>query len=226
MMTDEMLVKAAEEANRALLESLPGKEACPHVFSDLFEKKMQKVIRRANHPNRYPMMKKVAVILLIAVLGASGFFAVNTEAREKLFGWIKEEFLSLTSYRFEDEESSIEHIGEVEIGYIPEGYNEIQRRESELSMSILYEGENGRYLSFTCMKESDTAGLYLTVEDYERVVVQVGKYEADIYISINDEEGNEIVWIDEDKHVLFSVGGFFEQGELVKIAESIKFKKE
>lgn len=226
MMTDEMLVKAAEEANHALLESLPGKEACPHVFSDLFEKKMQKVIRRANHPNRYRIIRKVAVILLVAVLGVSGFFAANTEAREKLFGWIKEDFLSLTSYRFGDGEGSIEHIGEVELGYIPDGYQEIQREKSELSMSILYEDESGRYLSFICLKESDTAGFYLVTEDYERAVAQVGEYEADVYISNNEDEGNEIVWIDEEKQVLFSIGGFFEQDELVKMAESIKIKKE
>ena len=58
------------------------------------------------------------------------------------------------------------------------------------------------------------------------MIAQVGEYEADIYISNDDEEGNEIVWIDEDKHVLFSVGGFFKQDELVKIAESIIYKKE
>lgn len=226
MMTDEMLVKAAEEANRVLMESLPDKEACTYIFSDSFEKKMQKVIRRANHPNRYRIIRKVAVILLVAVLGASGFFAANTEAREKLFGWIKEDFLSLTSYRFGDGEGSIEHIEEVELGYIPDGYQEIQRRKSELSMSIVYEDENGRYLKIRCMGQSDTSGLYLVTEDYEKMITQVGEYEADVYISTDGEEGNAIVWIDKEESVLLYISGFLEQNELVKMAESIKIKKE
>ena len=51
---------------------------------------------------------------------------------------------------------------------------------------IFYEDENGRYLSFKCLSESDTTGFYLVTEDCERTVTQVGEYEADVYISNND----------------------------------------
>lgn len=81
-----------------MLENLSDRDTCVHTFSPEFEKNMKKVLKRAKHPVRYQLLKTVAAVLFIMVLGASTVLTISTEARERLFGWMNEQYFSLTSY--------------------------------------------------------------------------------------------------------------------------------
>lgn len=67
MLTEDMLQKAAAEAEKFLLQAL-AEEAQPHQFSAKFEKKIKKLTRRARHPVRYQVLRYAAVIVLVMAL--------------------------------------------------------------------------------------------------------------------------------------------------------------
>ena len=102
--TDEMLREAASAFNTALMESLPERSACPNEVSESFEKRMEKVIRRANH---YPMrmvLRRVACILVAFLLSASMFLTFNTEARAAVIHWVEENFHEFYHFFFVGEQ--------------------------------------------------------------------------------------------------------------------------
>lgn len=59
-------------------------------FSPSFEKKMQKLIRRANHPIRYRVAQAAACLLLAALLSGCTALAISPEARTAFVGWVRE----------------------------------------------------------------------------------------------------------------------------------------
>lgn len=92
MITDEMMAQAASELADAINESLPAPSECTHQFSPRFEKKMKRLIRRANHPTIYRALRSVASILLVIMIGFGSTLAVSAEAREIVFGWVKQQY--------------------------------------------------------------------------------------------------------------------------------------
>ena len=69
MISDERLREAARKVEESMLASLPEPEECEATFSPEFERKMEKLLNRADHPIRKRIMKAVACFLL-AVLEA------------------------------------------------------------------------------------------------------------------------------------------------------------
>ena len=53
MISEEMLKKAAAEAEQAIRDSLPAPAACKHEFSPSFQRKMRRAFRKAKHPIIY-----------------------------------------------------------------------------------------------------------------------------------------------------------------------------
>lgn len=71
MVTDVMLREATAEAERILLSHLPEDTGEKHVFSERFESKMNKLLRRTAPPTRYRLARTVAaaaaVLLILGV---------------------------------------------------------------------------------------------------------------------------------------------------------------
>ena len=80
-------------------------------------------------------------------------------------------------------------------------------------------GESREYC-FSVMKPSYEGELFV-VSDAEKCSVYVGQIQADIYISNDASEGNEIVWRGE-KGALFIIQGFLSEKELVELTEKIR----
>ena len=84
----------------------------------------------------------------------------------------------------------------------------------------IYVNEAGDILSFTVMSSSYEGELFV-VSDADKRTVYVGRYLADIYISNDAGEGNEIVWKGEND-TLFIIQGFLTEKELIELAERIR----
>lgn len=97
MLTDAILREATAEAERFLLSIVP-EDGEPHVFSKRFERKMQKLIRRANHPIRYQVMRTAAAVALAIVTLFGAVMAVSPEARAAVVGWVKSTFHEFFEY--------------------------------------------------------------------------------------------------------------------------------
>lgn len=81
MISEEMLKKAAAEAEQAIRDSLPAPAACKHEFSPSFQRKMRRAFRKAKHPIIYKFPKYVASFVLVAILTSSIWLTVDAEVR-------------------------------------------------------------------------------------------------------------------------------------------------
>lgn len=92
MITEEMLREAAEKASEALAAYYerdydPDK---PLEIPSEFEKKIERLKRRAKHPVFYKTMHRVASIVLVILITGSAWITVDAEARAAVVGWVKE----------------------------------------------------------------------------------------------------------------------------------------
>ena len=206
-----------------LIDELPE-----HDFSPKFEKKMQKLIRRANHPIRHWVIQAAACLLLAALLSGCAVLAISPEAREAFVGWVREVYETYALYRFIEEEEK-NSLFEADIiyqpAYVPSGY-QIEHRTvlSNGLVRIIYINDQINQLAiFTCFP--DTGSSTILVEwDSEDIYkeVYVNGISADLYLDADEGDSNVLVWVDKDIDAGFCISGAFGEEELIKIAESVQ----
>ena len=108
MISDAALTEAAFAVDEAILNTLPKPGECDHVFSPAFERKMRKLIRKANHPVAYKVLNRAACALLALVLSASLLLTFHPKARAAVVDWIKEKVEDFYHYFAPEKESEPE----------------------------------------------------------------------------------------------------------------------
>ena len=79
MIDDEQLAQAAAELANAIYESTPTSEVPAHQFSKRFEKKMSRLIQKANHPILYKFLHAVACFLLVMTISGCCVWWISTK---------------------------------------------------------------------------------------------------------------------------------------------------
>lgn len=218
MITDETLRAAAEEVAMAMLNNIP-KET--HSFSARFEKKMQRLLRRAKHPVFYQVMRYAAVIVLAVTVLFGAVFAVSPTVRAAVIGWVQSVFHEF--YKYTSEETTPPDV-EYEY-YLPESFDDyslLTAVDEENGKTFVYINANGEILQFSYLRGSDEESYFIETEGYTVYRDKVREYSATIFISKTTERENLIVWQDYDKNVLFTISAFADKDKLLDIAEEIK----
>ena len=237
MLTDAILKEATAEAERFLLSIVP-EDGEPHVFSKRFERKMQKLIRRTNHPIRYQVMRVAAAVALAIVTLFGAVIAVSPEARAVVVGWVKSTFHEFFEYSNEasntgnnvndnannnDSNPPSEPVKyDYRLSVVPDGYHELNIIEKADGKLCLYINESGHILQFTYAYGAKANNLFIKTEDYEQYSGFVNSLPADIYIAIKEGETSVIVWQDVPAGVLLQIFAFADQAELIEIAEAVE----
>lgn len=235
MLTDAMLRDATAEAERFLLSIVP-EEGEPHVFSKRFERKMQKLIHRTDHPVRYQVMRIAAAVALAIATLFGAVMAVSPEARAAVAGWVKSTFFEFYEYSNEASPANNIAIGEndstsnptsepVKYEYrfsvVPDGYRELNVIEKVDGRVYLYINDLGQILQFSYTDDTINNSLFAKAEKYQRYSAFVHGFVADIYIANNADETSGIVWQDIEADVLFQISAIADREELLKIAQTI-----
>ena len=137
--------------NQVLSERVPDLSDIPdHVFSERFETRMNKLIRReAAHP--WAVSHTTARNLLVAALIAILLFALSMSVsgiRNSFFNFFTQHFDTHDDVIFDDtERTKIEHV--YEITDLPEGFSLTNKTMDFERVIWLYESKNGNQLSFT-----------------------------------------------------------------------------
>ena len=122
------LKAALQEAYFMELEELPSEEILSEdealTFSPAFERKMKKLIRRADHPVWYRIAQAAACLLLAALLSGCTVLAVSPEARAAFAGWVREVYETWFVYRYTGEEQPTSENTVYAPTWVPEGYEE------------------------------------------------------------------------------------------------------
>lgn len=137
-------------------------KADPHVFSETFCKKMDKLIRRSKRP-WYSMvstpMKKVAVIIIaILVFSLTSVMSIRA-AREAVIGFFVQVYETFSVVFFGEDNANEEDVPEgraiaepmpdYEITALPEGYRLVDSRENGKSVEKWYENTEGEKIKFS-----------------------------------------------------------------------------
>lgn len=223
MITDEMLAQAAAELADAINESLPAPSECTHQFSSRFEKKMKRVIRRSHHPIFYRTLRTVASIVLVILIGFSSTLMISVEAREIVFGWVKQQYEFFYEYFFEGDMSSTES-AKYQPGWMPDGCEFVTSYETAGGEVYIYTDAEDNLIQFSYTSDPNSESVYVDGVGYNKEVVAVNRIYAEIYMSQAENETNSIIWNDDSGVILFTASGNFDQETLIKIAENVEKK--
>lgn len=220
MISDEMLSQAAAKVAVLINESLPDPSLCTHYFSARFERKMERIIRRANHPILYRALRGVASFLIVIMLGFGSVLALNAEAREIVFGWVRKQYESFYTY-FYDGTSNREDSSQYYPGWVPDGHCLITVYEIDGGKVYIYYDENDNITQFSYSSNPESLEMYIQCVGYEQREVTVNNLAATLYISPNNSEASELVWAGNEKGVIFNISAHAGIDDIIKIAENI-----
>ncbi len=222
MITDEMLREAARESLEDYVNSLERDydPAHPHQFSKEFEKKIERLKRRAKHPVFYKTMHRVASIVLAILITGSAWITVDVEARAAVFGWVKEIYETYFVFRHDGITDTNTEPADYRPTWIPDGYSEFRVNASETRTVVIYDNEAGEMIRFSFIQDPDETDWFIDVSQAGIKNATVNGNKADLLIAQNPEEANAIAWISDD--TAFYVTGFVDESDLIRIAESVK----
>lgn len=169
-----------------------------------------------------PILRGLAAACLAVIIGFSTILAISAEAREIVFGWIRDQANHFTYYTYEEsptEPGEVVQSAVYEMTLIPEGYALFDHYSRPGYTSDVYADADGRLLNFIYRSNKDGLAGFNT-ENTTMYTAQVRGCDADIFMA-NDPTavGSAIIW--EENNILFSISGFFDMNTLIELAESV-----
>lgn len=226
--TDELLYEYIHKTDEYLLNKLPKEDEIDYEFSDMFEYKMKKLIKKSKRPtffyniNRYS--KKIAVAAIAFIIS---IFTVTMSVdawRIQFFDFIRDIYETFTIYQYRiKDDIYIENIEFKQPNYLPDGFNEIDRIESEGRIYISYSNEYD-YITFSSFKITDR-NMYVDTEDATVSKIMINEIEGDYIVKDKDYK---IIWNDSENIYILTLEYINSskldnpKDELIKIAENIK----
>ena len=220
MISEEALRQAAAEASDCLVRSLDEAGIPAHNFSARFERKMRRLIRRARHPTAYRALIRVACVFLAFILGSGVFLAVNPEARAAFFGWVRTQYERVFVYDVANTGEQTE-LPEYALGWLPEGYEEVERYSDPKSTRIVYANIIGNKIDFIYSK---TAEIHLIPDSNNISSITINDQSAEIYNSQLPNGNNNLIWSSKDGTMLFELIGTCNETTLINMAKNICIK--
>jgi len=225
VISDEMLAKAAAQANAALVaywENCPLEE---HAFSARFQRKMRRLIQKVKHPYLYPALRSAACLLLVLLISAASVLTFNVEARAEFVRWVKKVYEDSVIYEFFGEESETASL-DYRLTWVPEGYEVVDEFISDTQRGAKYRKGNSKkdvfVVNWYLMSEDRKLFLQMSNIEYKCYQVMINDCTGSFYQSTVDSESNGLIWFDEELGVGFDINSFLPMNDMIKIAEGIK----
>lgn len=228
MISEERLRLAAQEAGRAIAASLPEPEDCQAEFSPSFERKMKKLIWRADHRGLCLGLKRAACFFLALLLSGGVFLAVNAEARELVFGWISQRVEDAQHYFFQGDVPTENNDIHYNLSELPEEYSEWSVSDEINGRSSVYVNDAGEFLDFGYRRdtgEGASADLFFTVDGMTKKTVTVNGVPAEYYQDDTGVSSNLLVWVNPETNTLFYISAYLDEDTLVQLANSMAQKE-
>lgn len=221
MITDEILGQAAREYEEALLQKVSTLDKLQHTFSSRFLRKMKQLLWREAHPGAYRALQGAACAAVLFLVSTALLFSLNAQVRASVIGWLRESFSQHSEYHSQGNPAA-DAQSDYMLGQIPDGYTLLQVNTTSGSKNYVYVNESGQYLRFGYFYNSEDTTIFIDHLDHTYQKTTVNGYPADLYLAPDDTQSNGLIWEDPETHILFRIGGFFEEAELRQMAENIK----
>ena len=218
-MFDAMIRIAGSEAMRRDAEAMPPEDDIDVTFSPKFERKMNKLLKRHQRKIRSLPTKILRVAtagIAIIALTFTSAFALMPPFRERVVKAVVEWTGISAGFTFAESDG-------IRPGYIPDGFEEVDCWESDMSIEITY--LNGQ-LNEICYWRKMVDGRKLSVDsehsDYR--VEMVNGFELHIFTS-NTEGYPSYVLLNDNAYAYF-LSGDVPVGELILMAESLPIENQ
>ena len=216
--------KAAHEyLEEGLLDEVHDRtESKHHVYSPEFDKRMNRLIRRAIHKERMRRVRKTTLKIamgFVIFLILSSVVVMSAEAlRIKVFNFFIDIQEKATNIEIVDENESSSkenHVSEVLPSYIPEGYELSETEQFNNKRTSFYTNEEGKTIIIRQYDGEAKLGIDTEDADYDVIIIngQTAFY--------NIKDGLIMLIYKTDEHV-FNVVGEISLVEAQNIAKSIK----
>ena len=193
-----------------------------YEFSAGFEKKIDRLKRRADHPFFYRTMRRIAVFILALLASGTIWIAIDTDARAAFFGWISDTISTYFMYHHPGEAEDSFDASDYRPMWLPDGYSEIAEKANEKRTRVTYlSDKDGRDIAFVYFRNQGEPSVFIEASDTKMFEVQVNGLPAKVFLSESDDVTSAITWVSSDD-ILFYVSGYLEENELIRIAESVQ----
>lgn len=216
----ECILKIMDDEEAALDKEMENME--PHVFSEEFERKMEKVFevvekKSRRHKGRHYIAAAIVTVLLIGGI----LFVGNEEIRASKIGV---NVLEWMGNFFVVEEKSLEGndalFEESQIGYLPEGFEKVEELVSFSKVYYKYENNEGKYIVLEIHRDKTEL-----IVDNEEIEQEVSLNEAGLeyrYIYKDDSKENILIWKDAED-IYYQLQSTYDKEEIVKIMNGISY---
>ena len=219
---DELVRQIMLDAARQEYGSLMD-EPSEHDFSPEFERKMRKLVCRANYPIWYRVAQTAVCLLFAALISGCAVLAISPEAWEVFSGWVREVYETSFIYRFAGTEPETTGRLLYRPAYVPDGWRIKEASVSgALITNILYYNDVGELTAFSYFPKGVSPAIQIVrdgSEMYKRI--SVNGMPAELYLDQDEGEANVLIWTDKEG-AIFCVHSALSETELVKIAESLE----
>lgn len=222
MITEEMLRSAARKAgeqNTAYYER-DFSEENEHIFPENFEKRIKSKRSTSSYPALSTVLRRVAVVALVIFLSYGAFSTANAMPREEFYGWANRNIGNYYVLNYDGTSSPDREPVKYMLTLIPDGYTLWDYEELADTVYISYVDESCKLLNFMYICNPDESTLFIQAEGAEKRSATVNGIPATLIIPNDPDISSNIIWIDED-NTLFELDGFFDEDELIKLAESV-----
>lgn len=222
MIPDEALHVAAEEAALALADAMEAgsRQWQLYVPSKSFTRKMSRLFRRERHPVFHRTMQRAAAVFLALLLTGIGWIAIDAEARAATIAWFRSISQDSIVYRFLNPMPQ-QMLPDYTPTWLPEGFEEQEHHKDDLQSSWYYvSGSDFIVIEVDVYHSGTVLSLIGDHSGYEEV--HVNQFAA-LFVPADGNSGiSNLVWMDEQNGLMFSVGSTLEKSVMLHIAESIE----
>lgn len=224
LFTNRELIEATGLVCRCLSDSLPQASQCEHTFSVRFQEDIGLMVEQYDRRRTKLHRKRCLSVAVACFLAFLLWFAVDTGTRASVIGWIKEIYNKVIIYHMGGkEDNSVSSIGFPQ--WIPEGYVQEEESRTEQHCYVRFQATNNSDKGFIVEYRALVDGrgnleLLVGTKAYEHQFVTINEFHGELYICGDGTDTNNLIWIDEERNVLFSINGTLTADELIRIAES------
>lgn len=182
--TDEWLYKYMPVLDLAIINELESQVKTEYEFSSKFKHRMKHLIRREAHPwlRIIQNIGKQVAVFLVVMIGTIFIFTMSVEAyREKFFETVKTIWEDSILYSYFKSTDTGEFLIN-EPRYIPKGYKESERIESDTLCSIVFENSIGEMITLDQVLVLNGGSLVVDSEYDSQIVKEIYGDEAFIFL--------------------------------------------
>lgn len=202
------------------------KNAPPHNFSPEFEKKMNYLIKHhkpiVHHSKK--RFGRLALKFAACFMAFALIFAVVPTSKASFRDFVAQFFENYIAIFFNKNsvDSVTETLPDIEIGYLPEGYEKIIEKTDPLLRYIKYRNGTSEIEINYC--SNDSSNSFFNSEGYDIKEMTIAGNHAKLFTNPSNSNNNAVI-IDVSQQYILVVSTNLNAETLVKIAENIKFKK-